>query len=290
MSAYKKLLVAFDGSGSSRNALVQAFSLAQREKAWIKVLAVVPSYDGDIDLSGVGDIEAVLKGPGEKLVAEARRMADEARVNVLTGVGQGEVYEKIVEVAGDERCGLIVMGRRGHHDIGRMVIGSVTARVIAHSTMDVLVFPLGTGLGWGRILLATDGSECSLAAAQRAIAFCAAYGSALSAVSVVHAPVEMYAEAPKLVERMIEKSRSILDGIAALAGRSGVKIETHVREGEPDEEVIKLATELEAEMIVMGSHGRTGIKKVIMGSVTEKVIAEAVLPGIGRKSLILSNA
>lgn len=284
MSAYKKLLLAFDGSDSSRNALVQAFSLAQGEKAWIKVLAVVPTYDGDIDLSGVGDIEAVLKGPGEKLIAEARRMADEAKANILTNVEQGEIYEKIVDVAEDERCNLIVMGRRGHHEIGGMVIGSVTARVIAHSTKDVLVFPLGTALRWGRILLATDGSDCSLAAAQKAIAFAKAYGAEISAVSVVHAPVEMYAEAPKFVERMIEKSRAILDGVKALAENDGVKIETHVREGEPDEETIKLAETLKADMIVLGSHGRTGIKKVLMGSITEKVIAEAHCPVLVAKA------
>ncbi|MBI5204211.1 MAG: universal stress protein, partial [Nitrospirae bacterium] len=56
MGRYKKILVAFDGSESGRNALLQAFRLANDEECWITVATVVPAYDGDIDLTGVTDI------------------------------------------------------------------------------------------------------------------------------------------------------------------------------------------------------------------------------------------
>ena len=66
MGRYKKILVAFDGSESSRNALLQAFRLANDEECWITVATVVPAYDGDLDLTGVTDIHAALRRTGRK--------------------------------------------------------------------------------------------------------------------------------------------------------------------------------------------------------------------------------
>lgn len=284
MAGYKKLLVAYDGSASSDNALLQAFSFANKERAWIKVLAVVPSYEGDIDMTGVGNIEAVLKGPGEKLVAQAREIAAKERVSILTDIEQGEAYEKIIEVAEDENCDIIVMGRRGIGNVERMIMGSVTARVVAQSPVDVLVIPKDSVLGWSRILLATDGSACSEAAADKAIAFASAYGCALSVVSVVHVNTELYAEAPKLVEKLVEKAKGIVESVRGKASKSGINIDAYVKEGDPHQEIAQLAEESKANLIVLGSHGRTGIRRLLMGSVAEKVIGNAHCPVLITKS------
>ncbi len=76
MSRYKKILVAFDGSDSSKNALRQAIKLAGTEKSWIKVVSVVPDYQGDLELIGVSNIESAIKGPGRKT---ARRGKEDSR-------------------------------------------------------------------------------------------------------------------------------------------------------------------------------------------------------------------
>src|SRR5487761_2214186 len=78
LSRYKKILVAFDGSDSSKNALRQAIKLAGTEKSWIKVVSVVPDYQGDLELVGVHDIESAIKGPAEKLLEDAKKIAAEA--------------------------------------------------------------------------------------------------------------------------------------------------------------------------------------------------------------------
>lgn len=278
MVNYRKILVAFDGSESSKNALRQAIVLRDIEKSWIKVLAVVPAYEGDLELVGVSDIGNVLKGPTDKLISAAEEVARAGSTEVMTNVEQGEAYEKIVDVCDEENCDLIVMGRRGLRRLERMLMGSVTARVIGHSEKDVLVVPRNVTLALDNILLATDGSAHSEAALDRALHFATTCKGKLSAVSVVDIYPEFYAEAPEIVEQMEEKSMAILQEVRQKAEKARVKVETQVLRGNAAEEIIDLAQETRAGVIFIGSRGRSGLKKLIMGSVTEKVISLASCP------------
>ena len=141
MAKYKKILVAYDGSETARNALVVSANLAKQDNSWIKVLAVVPPYDGDLDLIGISNIKETIEGPGEKLLAEAREIADNEGVHVLTNLAQGEPFERISAIADDENCDLIVMGRQGVDHFERELMGSVTERVIGYTDINTLVVP-----------------------------------------------------------------------------------------------------------------------------------------------------
>ena len=144
MGKYKKILVAVDSSDSSRNALHQAFKLANEEKCWITVTSVVPPYEGEIELTGIKDIRAALRKPCEDALAEVNTIAKTERMLVKAVCEEGEVHERIVDLADAENCDVIVMGRRGKRLIERSLIGSVTARVIGHTQRDVLVVPNNT--------------------------------------------------------------------------------------------------------------------------------------------------
>lgn len=150
--------------------------------------------------------------------------------------------------------------------------------MIGHSLRDVLVVPTGTKIGWKNILLATDGSKHSVFATEKAIDFAKSYGGRLTAVSVVDVPDELFAEAPTLVDELVSKAKGYVDIVKKKAESSGISTRTFVQEGESYRAIIKLATEGNADMIVMGSHGRTGLKRLLMGSVTEKVIGHAPCP------------
>jgi nucleotide-binding universal stress UspA family protein len=284
MGKYKKMLVAFDGSESSKNALRQAIVLRDLEKSWIKVMAVVPTYEGDIELVGVSNIEKVLRGPREKLIAAAEEVAREESTEVITDVEQGEAYEKIVDVCDEENCDLIVMGRRGLRRIERILLGSVTARVIGHSAKDVLVVPRDVKLSLENILLSTDGSAYSEAALDRALHFAGISKGVLTAVSVVDVYPEFYAEAPEVVEKMEKKAIEIIDKVREKAEKAGVKIETKVLRGNAAEEIVGLANEIKTGVIFLGSRGRSGLKKIVMGSVAEKVIGLASCPVLVAKA------
>ncbi len=278
MGKYRKILVAIDGSESSRNALLQAFRFAVDEKCWITVTSVVPPYDGEVELIGVKDIRAALRKPCEDALQDARKLAGQERALIKTVCEEGEAHERIVDLADAENCDLIIVGRRGLRPVERMLVGRVTARVIGHSQRDVLVVPNGTTVGWKTIVFATDGSKYSVLAAERAIAFASSYGGELKVLSVVDVPTEFYAEAPQAVEDLVKKAKGFVADVKKQAEAAGVKAETFVGEAEAYEAIIKLAKDEKADMIIIGSHGRTGLRRLLMGSVAETVIGYAPCP------------
>ena len=278
MAKYRKILVAYDGSASARNGLAVASHLAKEDKSWIKVLTVLPGYEGDLELVGVSNIKETIEGPGRKLLKEAQEIADHEDVHILTNMTQGEPYEKIVYVADDENCDLIVMGRRGQHQLERELVGSVTARVIGYTRKDVLVVPEGTKLTRKNILLATDGSRSCEAAVDRAIELAKEKSAGLTAISVVYSNDEYLALAPGVVQELVGKAKEKLAIIEQKSKEAGVEITTVVKEGEAFEAITSLAKENDIDLIVMGSHGRKGLQRLLMGSVTERTIGYAACP------------
>jgi len=278
MGRYRKILVALDGSESGRNALVQSFALARDEKCWLTASTVVPGVDGDLELIGLGDVRTALRKPGEAILAGARALAEAERAPLKTVLEEGEAWERITHLAADERFDLIVMGRRGLRRLERVMMGSVTARVIGHTDRDVLVVPQGTALSFKRVLVATDGSPSSVAAADHAVNIAASYGGELFALSVVDLPDEAFADAPNVVDQLLGKGKGYVAAIKAKAESAGVPCTVAALEGPVHEVVTRVASEREAGLIVTGSHGRTGLRRLLMGSVAEKVIGYAPCP------------
>jgi len=278
MSRYRKILVAYDGSESARNALEQAIRLADEDKSWIKVVAVLPSYQGELELVGVANIKEAMEGPGRKLLAEAKTIATAKGVHILTNLEQGEPYERIVHVADDENCDLIIMGRCGKSALARILMGNVTARVIGTTSKDVLVVPAHGAIAWDRPLVATDGSKYGNMAVDDACRIAQARGVPLTAVSVVYTNDEFSALAPRILDDLINQSREMLEGVRQRAEEQGVKLTPVVMEGEPHEAILAAAAKLPATLIIMGSHGKKGLTRLLMGSVTERVIGLSTCP------------
>ncbi len=274
MTNYRKVLVAFDGSPASRNALKKAFRLA----TWIKVLAVVPDYNGDIDLTGVKEIKEITHGLGQKLLTQAMAIALEEKTPILTNLDQGEPYERIVHVADCEHCDLIAMGRKGITGLERALMGQVTARVIGYTSKDVLVVPEHGSDHLHEMLLATDGSPNTARAVNRAIATARHFKARLTLLSVVYANSEFLAQAPDVVNRLVQKARTVLESIEEQAKSQGIETRLVVKQGDPHVAISDYGTEIGADLIVMGSHGRKGLKRLLMGSVAEQVIGSATSP------------
>lgn len=278
MGRYRKILVAIDGSLTSMHALEESFKLAQNEGSWITAVSVIPAYTGDLDLVAVGDIMAAMRRPCDEALRKAKELADKHRALIKTVCEEGEPYERIIDLAQAENCDLIVMGRRGLRRLERVLVGSVTARVIGYSPIDVLVVPRDTNVDFKKVLIATDGSKYSKSAEKKAIDFAKSYGGEIAVISVVDVPPEFYAESPKTVEELVNKAKGYVEDVKREAESEGVKAETIVKEGEAYRIITETAKETVAGIIVMGSHGRTGLKRLLMGSVTEKVIGHTPCP------------
>lgn len=284
MARYRKILVAIDGSEAGFHALEESFKLAVDERCWITVVSVAPPYHGDLFITTMGNIPQALKEPSEKALSVANQMAKSARILIKTICEEGEPFERIIDLADAENCDIIVMGRTGRGHIERSFVGSVTARVIGYTYKDVLVVPRGATTGWKKIVIATDGSKYSDAAGARAIDFAGSYDGALKIVSVVDVPPEFYGESPEAADRMVEKARTYAENIKTQATVKEVKADVSVLEGDSALSITKFAANQDADVIFMGSHGRTGLRRLLMGSVTAKVIALSASPVLIVKS------
>lgn len=278
MGKYRKILIAIDGSSSSIHALKESFKFAAYEKCWMTVVSVIPPYLGDLESTTVGNVMASIRKPCEDALASARKLAEDAKVITKTVCEEGEIHERIVDLADSDNFDLIVTGRRGEHRIERALVGSATARIIGYSNRDVLVVPNDTHVGWKHILVATDGSKYSQTAIERAIDFASAYGGDLVIISVVDVPAEFYGEDPEAWDRLIERAREHLNKAEEQATLAGITSTTMIKTGEPWEEIVKTANSVKTETIVIGSHGKTGLKRLLMGSAAEKVIGHAQCP------------
>lgn len=274
MPMYRKILVAIDGSETSMHALKESFNLAEKETA-INAVSVVPLYEGDLEFIGMSDVMASLRKPCEKALSAAAELAKASGIGIKTICAEGNPHQKIVELAEAENCGMIVMGRRGISRLERALVGSVTAKVIGYSHKDVLVVPRTAGIKFKNILVATDGSRYSGAAIEKAISLAKLCGSELKIISVADVPAEFYLELPQAVDDIIKKTEKYAEDAKRKTEEAGMKAEVHIMKGEAYKAITDIAREQKADIIIMGSHGRTGIKRLLMGSVTERVIGHA---------------
>ena len=269
---YKKLLVAMDTSETSLHAFKESLRISKED---IMVLAVAPPYSGDLRVMGASDITQLLREPCEVALNKAMALAEDEGAEIRPVCVMGEPYETIVDVAEDEGRDLIVMGTKGP----KFLVGSTTARVIGFSGQDVLLVPDKASIAWERILLATDGSDYSRKAAAKALNLVQFSGGTLKVVSVLEISPHIYAVAPELTQEKIKLPKQYVEEVKEQASSRGILAEGFVREAESaDEVIIELAQDKDIDLIVMGSHGRTGLKRLLMGSVTERVIGKAPCP------------
>jgi len=282
MAKYKKILVAYDGSESAQNALAVATKIARQDNSWIKLIDVVSPYNGVPEVTGGGKNKEIIEKSADELLAGARAIADKEGVHLLTTIAQGEPFERITATAEEENCDLIVMGRRGISHLERELMGSVTARVIGHTTRNVLVVPetFKWDGKWESVLLATDGSSNCATANDEALQIAKQRSVGLAAISVtkINISSESAAFSQAAVTESEMKAQGVFKEFKERAAAMGLQVETFVRHGQPHKEITALAAELGVTVIVVCTYGKTGLKRLLMGSVTQRTIGYADCP------------
>ncbi len=136
MKGYRKVLIAVNGS---REVLRQGLKLADDEKCWVTVVKVIPTYGGDLNLTGVKNIEDVLYSGAEKEISKIKETAAAEKALIKTRLEEGDIPGKIVEVAEEEKCDLIVMGAKKRNWIRKILGDNVVEKVIHRAPCPVLV-------------------------------------------------------------------------------------------------------------------------------------------------------
>jgi len=295
---FEIVLLAVDGSPESDRAARMAVELANVLGSELHVVHVVDvssvyAYSGAIILDP--EFKERMRKRGK---SEARERLDEQVGKVKEAGGRvagvhavaGRPDAEIVRLAEELGAGLVVLGSRGFGPLKRAVMGSVSGSVARHAHCPVLVVR-GDGRGEenylpGRILLALDGSEDAAAAANAAAEISGAIGSELH---VVHAlPTEPRPPYPHPfagegweagLERAKHDARAFVDRRAERMEAEGAEVkDAHLALGEPDHEIVKLGEELDAAIIVIGSRGLGGMRRALMGSVSDSVVRHAHCP------------
>jgi nucleotide-binding universal stress UspA family protein len=270
MSAYQvcptarleRLLLSTDGSEFSEDAVREAIGLAKTCGSKLYVVSVV-EVNPEFEAFAPGLVEKVEKKRRQYLESVKERASKEgADCEIIVHEGE-ESYQYVVDEAAKKQVEMIIMGRHGRTGLKRVMMGSVTAKVIGHSPCKVLVVPKTSTITYKKLLIATDGSKYSEAASREAISIAKRTGGDLIVLSVAKK------------DENLPVAKESVDIIRNVAEREGIKVEPLTLKGEPYEVIIGTAEQKKADMIVVGSHGRTGLERLFMGSVTERVIGHA---------------
>jgi nucleotide-binding universal stress UspA family protein len=267
----EKLLIATDGSEFSKSAVSGAINLAKRCSSKLFAISVVKTGHEFNDL--VPQVIEGLEQEASEHLESVKNMAFQEGIDCAAIVRLSEdPYEEIVDLAKKNKVNVIIVGTHGRTGVKRLMMGSVTAKVIGHAPCNVLVVPLNASVECRNILIATDGSEFSDAAAFEAIGIAKRCGSSLIVLSVAYSDKEI--TLPEDREEII-LAKDTVKKITELSEKEGIKAEGIVVQGKEYEGIIRTAKQKHADLIVVGSHGRTGIERLLMGSVTERVIGHA---------------
>ena len=288
-----RILLAVDGSLSSDRAteLVSTFPLPP--ESVIRVVAVQQPFVDVLALSwasvggsGIGDETEEEQDARHLKEAIERAETTLRRPNlILEGfLVRGRPASAIVDEAGAMEADLVVVGSRGHGTIATMVLGSTASEVVDHAPCPVLVARNST---LGTVALADDGSPSARTAESVVATWPLFADREISVVAVAEVGVPVAAGfTPGLYDQVLESyTRSVDEARQQVAEASqavvtrlsdaGRMATTFVLDGDPAAEIVRHATERSTGTIVMGTRGRTGLARLLLGSVARNVLVHA---------------
>jgi nucleotide-binding universal stress UspA family protein len=258
----EKLLVATDRSVFSEGAINAAITFSKHCSSKLYVMTVVEK-NPEYETTGAELLQKETEEAARYLASFKARTLGEM-LSSETILRRGDSASRLIaEEAAQKKVDMILVGRRGRSGLEKVLLGSAAAKVIGHAPCKVLVVPRAARIEFKNILVATDGSEHASTAGREAIEIAKRTGSRLIVISVVSSEDEK------------EKGRANAGNVVLAAQQAGIHAETMALVGKPHEVIAETAKGLGVDLIVMGAYGKTGLKRLLMGSTTEKVIGMA---------------
>lgn len=295
MSTYKTILIPTDFSRYADYAVAYAQMLAKGTEGAVHFVHVVDERYMDM-ISGMEgayassadtatSIESLIKHAEEQMRKLMHR-ADAMGLKASDHICRGRPSEEIVRVAEEIGADLIVMATHGRSGLDRLVLGSTCEKLIRRSTVPVLAIKhpshdqidtKADAMAFKNVLCPCDFSDFSHLAVPYAAELCRQFGAKLTLAHVVDTwldypeftPSVEFANSPHLIE---EAQKSL----AKLAGeQEGLDVSVKVESGIPHRKLLDIVDEKDIDLLVMTTHGRSGIPHFLLGSITEKMIRMA---------------
>jgi nucleotide-binding universal stress UspA family protein len=277
----KTILVPLDGSPLSEQAIPFARALAHGEGAKVLLLRAVPKRKpftpGD-HLDEAADARAQLESVAE--------MVREAVIDAETCIREDEPGLAITEAARERQAQLIVMSTHGRTGLSRAMYGSVADHVLRNASAPLLLVRPDTRFNWGqpfRVVVGLDGSRLAEEAIGPALDVAEALRGELALVQAVEPPAALSTGYPtpfaaEDLTGAVDDARRYLDAVAKRIARAGVRVSGSAGIGSADAMIFDAVRTYRAGAIALATHGRGGLKRLLLGSVAARILSETPVP------------
>ena len=295
----RNVLVPIDFSAPSLEAIELAFPLLKRFGADLHLVHVfTPGYP----LANMAAMPLIV--PELEVGKRVRRHLNDVAKKYGIELGprnihalKGRPFEEICRLAREADIDLIVISTRGNTGLKHLALGSTAERVVRHSHCPILVVRgsdskrkaghrgrAQRALSFRKILVPIDFSDCSMKALAYAKALAKEFGSTLVLLHSVH--IEYYVASdeyarydfPLLMAQSQKAAKAQMSDLVRQTKAEGFKIETALEVGHPGDQICAQAQDRRADLIVTSTHGRTGLKHILIGSTAEFVVRHAPCP------------
>ena len=291
----EKILVPLDFSPASLEALEYAVWLAKQFRAATHLVHVYPPDEAS-SVAGAGHLllqsAEAIERLNEELTGVHRKHVPTFRPENCHIRG-GRPYQEIIRLARETDADLIALSTRGHSGLKHLLLGSTAERVVRNAPCPVVVVrkrkqkskvTAAKTLAISTILVPTDFSQCSLAGTEYAAFLAKNLHATLRLFHALY-PYTNYVFVDRagvrlsgLVEAVRETARQEMDALKQMDFLRGLPVQTEILPGPAVDEICAAAGESNVDLIVISTHGRTGLKHALIGSVAEHVVRYAERP------------
>jgi len=272
----QRILVPVDGSPESESVFSAIMPLVRADAPEVPVLYVVE------------DPEESFLPPAH--LAKACAALRSAGVNAHLELRQGMAADEILRAARERKVNLIAMSTHGRGGVARVIAGSVAEEVLRRTELPLLLTRPNIAVHeWKRIVVALDGSERSESILPEAVRLARKLGAEIDVIRVAMPTIAAGAgEAPVVVppEDPMPYLKSVVLGLE----KEGVRARAVALEGRAAHQIVSHLEFAGASLLCMTTHGRTGVARILLGSVAEEVVRKAPCPVFLRRSVPAAEA
>ena len=292
---FERILVPLDTSQDAGQVLPYVQTFAKQLRVPVVLLAVIP------DLGELNPVGSFYDAELAQLTEFRRHRAEEYLQSVCeqfrsdgiqttSVVEVGAIDDRIIATAEAQRADLIAMATHGRVGPARLVLGSIADKVVRTSTVPVLLIRPREGSAAPerieQVLLPLDGSEQAERAIPYATFLARAFKIPVTAIRDVPMtwiagadPMGMSGAGPQVVQAIEDEAQQYIRAVATRLRGEGLVAQAHFGAfSAPAADIVSLAEETPGALVVMTSHGRSGLRRTILGSVTDRVIRSSAAP------------
>jgi nucleotide-binding universal stress UspA family protein len=283
-----RIVLATDGSKDSLAAAAYLKELPLPPSTTVRVIAAVSLPPLALHVASAPELKRSVIDRAQQVVDDARTALAPRGFAIETDVVMGDPRAEIVRQAEEWKADLVVLGARGLGGVKRFLLGSVSDAVARHARCPVLVVK-GPRRKLGSVLVAMDGSEDSFRAVRFLQSLALPRQTKVRLLSVVErlrypttAPRAVHGQLVRMLKELEAERRGELDKVleraAAQLDDKITRVTRYTPTGDAAEEIVATANDFDTDLVVLGARGLGGMARVLLGSVSEKVLHHARCP------------